>query len=229
VIGAGGPGCARDEPRRRACPVGLVCKSLLGKRTPHGRGASPRPWATVARGQLAGALPRHDARRPMVNNWRMAQLHAQSAEARPRARALGALFDRTKDASISQRDFGGIATRGFAHVAIDRPRNDPDPPVPRHSTRASTCTWSARSERLMKDGDRISRFGYWLTPVSRPLKAKASCSPPRIGKAWKSPRTPGVHGRWPGRARAGADLHRHEFVHSIRPHGVATAGSRVSW
>jgi succinate dehydrogenase / fumarate reductase flavoprotein subunit len=67
--------------------------------------------------QLEGALPRHHARRQVLNNWRMAELHAQ--EAPDRVRELedwGALFDRTKDGRSSSATSAATATPRLAHV-----------------------------------------------------------------------------------------------------------------
>src|SRR5580704_7337148 len=111
VIGAGGAGLrAAIEARAKGLRVALICKSLLGK-----------AHTVMAEGGIAAALGNvypddnwkvhfRDTMRggKMLNNWRMAQVHAQ--EAPDRVRELedwGALFDRTKDGLITQRDFGG--------------------------------------------------------------------------------------------------------------------------
>ncbi len=83
----------------------------------------------------------------LLNNPRMAQLHAQEAPDRVRElERWGAVFDRTRDGRILQRPFGGHTHPRLAHVG-DRtgPRDDPDPPGPRGRGRASRSTWSARS------------------------------------------------------------------------------------
>ncbi len=120
VVGAGGAGLpaaiAAHHPRPR---VAVVCKSLLGK-----------AHTVMAEGGIASAMGnvypednwqvhfRHTMRGgKMHNHWRMAQLHAQ--EAPDRVRELedwGALFDRTPDGLISQRDFGGHRYARLAHV-----------------------------------------------------------------------------------------------------------------
>src|SRR5579885_1369847 len=99
--------------------VGLICKSLLGK-----------AHTVMAEGGVAAALgnvePKdnwkvhfRDTMRggKMLNQWRMAQLHAQEAPDRVRElEAWGALFDRTRDGRILQRDFGGHRYARLAHV-----------------------------------------------------------------------------------------------------------------
>ncbi len=120
VIGAGGAGLrAAIEARAGGLRTALVCKSLLGK-----------AHTVMAEGGVAAALGNvydedswqvhfRDTMRggKMLNNWRMAQLHAQ--ESPDRVRELedwGALFDRTDDGLILQRDFGGHRYARLAHV-----------------------------------------------------------------------------------------------------------------
>jgi succinate dehydrogenase / fumarate reductase flavoprotein subunit len=120
IIGAGGAGLrAAIEAKSRGLRTALVCKSLLGK-----------AHTVMAEGGVAAALGNvyaednwqvhfRDTMRggKMLNNWRMAQLHAQ--EAPDRVRELedwGALFDRTRDGLILQRDFGGHRFARLAHV-----------------------------------------------------------------------------------------------------------------
>jgi succinate dehydrogenase / fumarate reductase flavoprotein subunit len=120
VIGAGGAGLrAAIEASAGGVKVGLVCKSLLGK-----------AHTVMAEGGVAAALANVDARDgwqvhfadtmrggQYVNHWRMAQLHAQEAPARVRElEAWGAVFDRTKDGKILQRNFGGHRYPRLAHV-----------------------------------------------------------------------------------------------------------------
>jgi succinate dehydrogenase / fumarate reductase flavoprotein subunit len=120
VIGAGGAGLrAAIEASAAGAKVGLVCKSLLGK-----------AHTVMAEGGVAAALANVDARDgwqvhfadtmrggQYVNQWRMAQLHAQEAPARVRElEAWGAVFDRTKDGRILQRNFGGHRYPRLAHV-----------------------------------------------------------------------------------------------------------------
>src|SRR3989442_968117 len=120
VIGAGGAGLrAAIEAAAQGVSVGLVCKSLLGK-----------AHTVMAEGGIAAALGNvwpednwqvhfRDTMRggKMLNNWRMAQLHAQEAPERVlELERWGALFDRTKDGLILQRDFGGHRYARLAHV-----------------------------------------------------------------------------------------------------------------
>src|ERR1700704_3027957 len=120
VIGAGGAGLrAAIEASAAGVRVGLVCKSLLGK-----------AHTVMAEGGIAAALANVDERDnwkvhfsdtmrggQYVNNWRMAQLHAQEAPARVRElEAWGAVFDRTRDGRILQRNFGGHKYPRLAHV-----------------------------------------------------------------------------------------------------------------
>jgi succinate dehydrogenase / fumarate reductase flavoprotein subunit len=120
VIGAGGAGLrAAIEAQSQGLRTALICKSLLGK-----------AHTVMAEGGIAAALGNvypednwkvhfRDTMRggKMLNNWRMAQVHAQ--EAPDRVRELedwGALFDRTEDGLITQRDFGGHRYARLAHV-----------------------------------------------------------------------------------------------------------------
>jgi succinate dehydrogenase / fumarate reductase, flavoprotein subunit len=120
VIGAGGAGLrAAIEAEARGLRTALVCKSLLGK-----------AHTVMAEGGVAAALGNvypednwqvhfRDTMRggKMLNNWRMAQLHAQEAPDRVlELERWGALFDRTKDGRILQRDFGGHRFARLAHV-----------------------------------------------------------------------------------------------------------------
>jgi succinate dehydrogenase / fumarate reductase flavoprotein subunit len=120
VIGAGGAGLrAAIEASAAGASVGLVCKSLLGK-----------AHTVMAEGGVAAALANVDDRDSWrvhfadtmrggqyVNNWRMAELHAKEAPARVNElEAWGALFDRTADGRILQRNFGGHRYPRLAHV-----------------------------------------------------------------------------------------------------------------
>ena len=111
VIGAGGAGLrAAIEAAKEGATVGVVCKSLLGK-----------AHTVMAEGGVAAALGNVDDRDnwmvhfadtmrggQYVNNWRMAELHAKEAPDRVRElEAWGAVFDRTPDGRILQRNFGG--------------------------------------------------------------------------------------------------------------------------
>jgi succinate dehydrogenase / fumarate reductase flavoprotein subunit len=120
VIGAGGAGLrAAVAASAAGAKVGLVCKSLLGK-----------AHTVMAEGGIAAALANVDDRDnwkvhfadtmrggQYVNNWRMAELHAKEAPDRVRElEAWGALFDRTDDGRILQRNFGGHKYPRLAHV-----------------------------------------------------------------------------------------------------------------
>jgi succinate dehydrogenase / fumarate reductase flavoprotein subunit len=120
VIGAGGAGLrAAIEAAGSGVTVGVVCKSLLGK-----------AHTVMAEGGVAAALANVDDRDSWrvhfadtmrggqyLNNWRMAELHAKEAPDRVRElEAWGALFDRTRDGRILQRNFGGHRYPRLAHV-----------------------------------------------------------------------------------------------------------------
>jgi succinate dehydrogenase / fumarate reductase flavoprotein subunit len=120
VIGAGGAGLrAAIEAAACGVKVGVVCKSLLGK-----------AHTVMAEGGVAAALANVDDRDnwrvhfadtmrggQYLNNWRMAELHAKEApECVHELEAWGALFDRTKDGRILQRNFGGHRYPRLAHV-----------------------------------------------------------------------------------------------------------------
>jgi succinate dehydrogenase / fumarate reductase flavoprotein subunit len=120
IIGAGGAGLrAAIEAAASGVSVGLICKSLLGK-----------AHTVMAEGGMAAALSHNDDRDnwqvhfadtmrggQYVNNWRMAELHAREAPDRVRElEAWGAVFDRTADGRINQRNFGGHRYPRLAHV-----------------------------------------------------------------------------------------------------------------
>ncbi len=120
VVGAGGAGLrAAIEASARGARTALVCKSLLGK-----------AHTVMAEGGIAAALANVDARDSWqvhfrdtmkggkyLNQWRMVQLHAQQAAERVRElESWGAVFDRTKDGRILQRNFGGHTYPRLAHV-----------------------------------------------------------------------------------------------------------------
>ncbi len=120
IIGAGGAGLrAAIEAANAGVTVGLICKSLLGK-----------AHTVMAEGGMAAAMAHNDDRDSWrvhfadtmrggqyVNNWRMAELHAKEAPDRVRElEGWGAVFDRTKDGRINQRNFGGHRYPRLAHV-----------------------------------------------------------------------------------------------------------------
>ena len=150
VIGAGGAGLrAAIEASAAGVKVGLICKSLLGK-----------AHTVMAEGGMAAAMGNVDDRDnwrvhfsdtmrggQYLNNPRMAELHAKQAPDRVHElEAWGAIFDRTKDGKILQRNFGGHRYPRLAHTG-DRTGLEMIRTLagPRHSPRASTSTWSAPS------------------------------------------------------------------------------------
>src|SRR6202162_594366 len=158
VIGAGGAGLrAAIEAAAAGASVGLVCKSLLGKaHTVMAEGgvaaalatvAAEDSWQTHFRDTMLGGK--------MLNNWRMAQLHAQEAPERVRElEHWGAVFDRTKDGKILQRAFGGHTYKRLCHVGdrtgLEMIRTLQDYGVHQGIKVYMECAIT----RLLKDGDR---------------------------------------------------------------------------
>ncbi|HEX5484131.1 MAG TPA: fumarate reductase/succinate dehydrogenase flavoprotein subunit [Terriglobia bacterium] len=165
VIGAGGAGLrAAIEASAAGLSTGVVTKSLLGK-----------AHTVMAEGGIAAALANVDDRDnwkvhfsdtmrggQYLNNPRMAQLHAQEAPARVRElEAWGALFDRTPDGRILQRNFGGHKYPRLAHVGdrtgLEMIRTLQDHGVHQGMEVHMECTIVT----LLKDGDRVAgAFGY---------------------------------------------------------------------
>jgi succinate dehydrogenase / fumarate reductase flavoprotein subunit len=165
VVGAGGAGLrAAIAAAAAGARVGLVCKSLLGK-----------AHTVMAEGGVAAALANVDDRDSWrvhfadtmrggqyLNNWRMAQLHAQQAPDRVRElEAWGALFDRTQDGRILQRNFGGHRYPRLAHVGdrtgLEMIRTLQDHGVHQGIGVHMECTIT----EILKDGDRAAgAFGY---------------------------------------------------------------------
>jgi succinate dehydrogenase / fumarate reductase flavoprotein subunit len=99
----------------------------------------------------------------LLNNWRMAQIHAQEAPARVlELEEWGALFDRTKDGLILQRDFGGHRYARLAHVG-DRTGLEMIRTLQQHAVhKGIDVHMECTIQRLLKDGDRIAgAVGYW--------------------------------------------------------------------
>jgi succinate dehydrogenase / fumarate reductase flavoprotein subunit len=166
VVGAGGAGLrAAIEASESGARTAVVCKSLLGK-----------AHTVMAEGGIAAAMANlypednwrvhfRDTMRggKMLNHWRMAQLHAQ--EAPDRVRELedwGALFDRTPDGLISQRDFGGHRYARLAHVGdrtgLELIRTLQQRTVALGIDVYMECTVT----RLLTDENGITgAFGYW--------------------------------------------------------------------
>jgi succinate dehydrogenase / fumarate reductase flavoprotein subunit len=166
IIGAGGAGLrAAIEALAQGASVGVVCKSLLGK-----------AHTVMAEGGIAAAMANvdhaddwrthfRDTMRggKFLNNWRMAQLHAQEAPDRIRElEQWGALFDRTSDGQILQRAFGGHTYKRLCHVGdrtgLEMIRTLQDRGVGLGIDVYMECAVT----RLLKDGDRVTgAFGYW--------------------------------------------------------------------
>jgi succinate dehydrogenase / fumarate reductase, flavoprotein subunit len=165
VIGAGGAGLrAAIEASAAGVKVGLVCKSLLGK-----------AHTVMAEGGMAAAMGNVDDRDnwrvhfsdtmrggQYVNNWRMAELHAKEAPDRVKElEAWGAVFDRTKDGKILQRNFGGHRYPRLAHVG-DRTGLEMIRTLQDHGIHQGIEVFMEHTiVTLLKDGDRVSgAFGY---------------------------------------------------------------------
>jgi len=192
VIGAGGAGLrAAIEASARGVKTALICKSLLGK-----------AHTVMAEGGIAAAMANvwkednwqvhfRDTMRggKMLNNWRMAQLHAMEAPDRVlELEEWGALFDRTKDGLISQRDFGGHRYARLAHVG-DRTGLEMIRTLQQHAVhKGLDVHMECNVQQLLKDGERVcGAFGYWRPTGKLVLfKAKAIVlATGGVGKAWK--------------------------------------------
>ncbi len=192
VIGAGGAGLrAAIEALAQGASVGVVCKSLLGK-----------AHTVMAEGGIAAALGNVDAGDnwkvhfrdtmlggKLLNNWRMAQLHAQESSDRVRElEQWGALFDRTKGGDILQRAFGGHTFKRLCHVGdrtgLEMIRTLQDRGVQQGIDVYMECAVT----RLLTDGGRVTgAFGYWRENGRFVLfKAKSIViATGGIGKAWQ--------------------------------------------
>jgi len=192
IIGAGGAGLrAAIEALAQGASVGVVCKSLLGK-----------AHTVMAEGGIAAAMANVDAADnwkthfrdtmrggKLLNNWRMAQLHAQESPDRVRElEQWGALFDRTENGDILQRAFGGHTFKRLCHVGdrtgLEMIRTLQDRGVQQGIDVYMECTVT----RLLTDGGRIAgAFAYWReTGRLIVFKAKAIViATGGIGKAWR--------------------------------------------
>jgi succinate dehydrogenase / fumarate reductase flavoprotein subunit len=165
VIGAGGAGLrAAIEAAAAGVKVGVVCKSLLGK-----------AHTVMAEGGVAAALANVDDRDnwrvhfadtmrggQYLNNWRMAEIHAKEAPARVNElEAWGAVFDRTPDGRILQRNFGGHRYPRLAHVG-DRTGLEMIRTLQDHAIHLGIDVhMEVTILTLLKDGDRVvGAFGY---------------------------------------------------------------------
>ncbi|MGH9733444.1 MAG: fumarate reductase/succinate dehydrogenase flavoprotein subunit [Candidatus Acidiferrales bacterium] len=165
IIGAGGAGLrAAVEASAAGAKVAVISKSLLGK-----------AHTVMAEGGIAAAMGNVDDRDnwrvhfsdtmrggQYLNNWRMAELHAKEAPARVRElEAWGALFDRTKDGRILQRNFGGHRYPRLAHVG-DRTGLEMIRTLQDYGIHQGLDVFMEHTiTTLLKDGDRVAgAFGY---------------------------------------------------------------------
>jgi succinate dehydrogenase / fumarate reductase flavoprotein subunit len=192
IIGAGGAGLrAAIAALGQGASVGVVCKSLLGKaHTVMAEGGiaaamanvdDADDWRTHFRDTMRGGK--------FLNNWRMAQIHAQEAPERVRElEQWGALFDRTSSGDILQRAFGGHTFKRLCHVGdrtgLEMIRTLQDRGVHLGIDVYMECAITG----LLKDGERVSgAFGYWReTGRFVVFKAKSIViATGGIGKAWR--------------------------------------------
>jgi succinate dehydrogenase / fumarate reductase flavoprotein subunit len=192
IIGAGGAGLrASLEALAQGASVGVVCKSLLGK-----------AHTVMAEGGIAAAMANVDTadnwkthfRDTMrggkfLNNWRMAQLHAQESPDRVRElEQWGALFDRTETGDILQRAFGGHTFKRLCHVGdrtgLEMIRTLQDRGVQQGIDVYMECTVTC----LLTDAGRVAgAFAYWRES-GRLIVFKAKSiviATGGIGKAWR--------------------------------------------
>jgi succinate dehydrogenase / fumarate reductase, flavoprotein subunit len=228
IIGAGGAGLrAAIEALGQGARVAVVSKSLLGKA--HTVMAEGGIAAAMANVDKADSWKTHfrDTMRggKLINNWRMAQLHAQESPERVRElEQWGALFDRTSDGDILQRAFGGHTFKRLCHVGdrtgLEMIRTLQDRGVQMGFDVFMECTII----RLLKEGNRVTgAFGYWREQGRFVVfKAKAVViATGGIGKAW-----PITSNSWECTGdgmtlayEAGADLLDMEFV-QFHPTGM---------
>jgi succinate dehydrogenase / fumarate reductase, flavoprotein subunit len=192
VIGAGGAGLrAAIAARDAGADVGLVCKSLLGKaHTVMAEGGVAAALAHVAPGDTWQVHFRDTmVGGKLLNNPRMAQLHAMEAPDRVRELELwGAVFDRTDDGRILQRPFGGHSHPRLAHVGdrtgLEMIRTLQDRVVAAGIEVYMECTIT----RLITGADGVrGAFGYWRTtgqPIAFAAKATVLATG-GIGKAYE--------------------------------------------
>jgi succinate dehydrogenase / fumarate reductase, flavoprotein subunit len=228
VIGAGGAGLrAAIEASAAGVSVGLICKSLLGK-----------AHTVMAEGGMAAALANVDDRDnwkvhfsdtmrggQYINNWRMAELHAKEAPDRVRElEAWGAVFDRTKDGKILQRNFGGHRYPRLAHVG-DRTGLELIRTLQDHGVHQGIQVYMEVTViSLLKDGDRVvGCFAYEREHGRfRVFKAKAVIlATGGVGRAYKI-----TSNSWEGTGdghalayHAGAELIDMEFI-QFHPTGM---------
>ena len=228
VVGAGGAGLrAAIAAHDAGAKTAVICKSLLGK-----------AHTVMAEGGIAAAMGNlwaednwqvhfRDTMRggKLLNQWRMAELHAKEAPERVwELEQWGALFDRTPDGLISQRDFGGHRYARLAHVG-DRTGLEMIRTLQQRTVQLGIDVFmECTVTQLLKDGQRISgAFGYWresgrFVLFESPTVILATGG---IGKSWKV-----TSNSWEytgdGHAlalRAGAGLINMEFV-QFHPTGM---------
>ncbi len=228
VIGAGGAGLrAAIAAHEAGARTAVICKSLLGKAhtvmaeggiaASMGNAYPEDNWKVHFRDTMRGGK--------LLNHWRMAQLHAQEAPERVwELEQWGALFDRTPEGLISQRDFGGHRYARLAHVGdrtgLEMIRTLQQRTVSLGVDVFMECTVTD----LLKDGDRMAgAFAYWresgrFIVFNAPAVVLATGG---IGKSWKV-----TSNSWEytgdGHAlamRAGASLVNMEFV-QFHPTGM---------
>lgn len=192
IIGAGGAGLrAAIAALGEGVSVGVVCKSLLGKaHTVMAEGGIAAAMANVEKADDWRTHFRDTMRGgKFLNNWRMAQLHAQESPQGVRElEQWGALFDRTSEGEILQRAFGGHSFKRLCHVGdrtgLEMIRTLQDRGVHLGIDVYMECAIT----RLMKDGDRVTgAFGYWRESGRFVVfKAKSVViATGGIGKAWR--------------------------------------------
>ena len=192
VIGAGGAGLrAAIEAHGKGIRTALICKSLLGK-----------AHTVMAEGGMAAAMGNvwkednwqvhfRDTMRggKLLNNWRMAELHAKESPDRVlELEEWGALFDRTKDGLISQRDFGGHRYARLAHVG-DRTGLELIRTLQQRAVALGIDVhMEVNVQRLIKDGDRVAGAVGYLRATGELVAYKCKAvvlATGGVGKAWK--------------------------------------------
>ena len=228
VVGAGGAGLrAAIAAHEAGAKTAVICKSLLGK-----------AHTVMAEGGIAAAMGNlwpednwqvhfRDTMRggKLLNHWRMAELHAKEAPERVwELEQWGALFDRTPDGLISQRDFGGHRYARLAHVG-DRTGLEMIRTLQQRTVQLGIDVFmECTITHLLKDGERISgAFAYWRESGRFVLfeSPSVTLATGGIGKSWKV-----TSNSWEytgdGLAlalRAGASLINMEFV-QFHPTGM---------
>ncbi|MCI0546364.1 MAG: fumarate reductase/succinate dehydrogenase flavoprotein subunit [Candidatus Rokubacteria bacterium] len=192
VIGAGGAGLrAAIEAHGEGVRTALVCKSLLGK-----------AHTVMAEGGMAAAMGnvwKEDSWRvhfrdtmrggKLLNNWRMAELHARESPDRVlELEEWGALFDRTRDGLISQRDFGGHRFARLAHVG-DRTGLELIRTLQQRAVALGIDVhMEVNLQRLLEDGDGVAGAVGYLRATGEIVVFRAKAivlATGGVGKAWK--------------------------------------------